>query len=195
MKISPEIKATNPSSDQNLIQESYNKDGALRSVIRIVNPPTVSKSSVFVPKWGVVMSSLAGVAICIFFAASLIVLTFPRPALYKDDCTGRSCLHALNMKCLNNTCTCGLNFYYAKGCKQKKEYLDHCDANNQEECIDGLICESGMCQCNETSYWHAGQCTKKRTYGDSCSNDIQCKTDLLLYCSSQKSICTCESNR
>lgn len=151
------------------------------------------------PSWCVILSIILAVGfVIVLIATAVLMFYFQMPALYTQSCLNKLCHKSLNLKCIKGTCLCDKNYFYAKGCRFKKNYLERCSSNYTNECLDntGLMCSNGICICNESSYWDGQQCTAKQIYGGKCqSSDIQCVTDAFLRCDIKSGKCLCSIDR
>jgi hypothetical protein len=188
---------TQQNAGPTLFQENYATNGTTKSIIQFVNPIEIIPSGIIlVPIWLLVLSVLSIIAISIIFSGAIFVYTTPRPGHYSESCQSRSCFKGLNLKCIDNICTCSTDQYYAKGCHNKKSYLGNCPGNSTF-CLNNtdLICKDGVCKCSLEEYWDGSQCLAQKTYGSLCSQDSNCKTDLLLSCDSRRRTCLCKDDR
>lgn len=171
-------------------------DGILKRKLYIFKKdPNGNRSLVNVPCWLASICSCFGLLLlAILIAAIVILLNAKKPALYGKNCENRSCQSGLNMKCIDNICTCHSDEYYAASCYAKRTFGMFCDRNYQ--CLETkrLECLDGKCVCNSTQYWTGSICMNKKTYRQTCSGD-QCLTDLLLYCNKKTGFCECNSTR
>lgn len=174
-------------------------NGKLKSVIQYVYPIVKNdKKKARLSFCLFVVILYTTLALLIFLASTIYILASQRSALYSENCVRRSCMSGLNMKCINNTCTCLANQYYMKGCKNKSNYSQQC-MNNAKYCVDGqkLTCLDGICKCDRASYWNSNKtiCLTKSTYGGSCITSDQCVTTAQITCDFSKNQCLCQSNR
>lgn len=130
--------------------------------------------------------------VTILLSAWLILFNGKNPANYQESCAGRSCNKVLNMKCIDNVCSCTDSQYYLNKCYYKKSFGDHCSSGDQ--CKSYLKCIDGICQCNDTKYDDGEKCLPRKKYQEFCQND-QCLTKAMLTCDSASKKCVCLSNR
>lgn len=141
------------------------------------------------------------IAIIIILALSAVVAiifaiySFKTAALYGDNCINKLCRADLGLKCINSTCTCSLDYYFAKSCKLKKQFMQKCH-NVSAPCSDtaNLDCLDGVCKCKEVSYWNNNYCELKQIYNAPCFSNanIDCLTSQLLNCTNR---CICSDDR
>ena len=182
----------------NVVSEMYLKKGKVKSMIQVVDPrPVLSPGIVLVPKSIVIGASISMVFILVVFVASVVTASaFPRPGLLDENCQGRSCLSSTGLKCINSTCQCLSNQYYATRCIDKKAYQDKCSRTTPCKDNTNLACKNGICQCELTSaYWNGSACALKGTFKLACKNDTQCLSTVLLICDNKTKTCLCNSNR
>lgn len=194
------VKSNNLGSfaDPIIWSDNYDENGKLRSRLQYIdNKLDKEKDAFYIPIAciGPTCSCLCFIAL-LFTSALGIVYFAPRPGLYGESCEHRSCTRGLNLKCINNVCDCVTEKFYRIGCVDKYIYMQQCHSN-YKNCVDnqGLSCQDGVCKCNNTQYWSGTSCLSKNTYNHICTNDVQCRTDLLLYCDKVKSSCLCPQNR
>ena len=181
----------------NLVGEFYRKNGNLSTKIEFYKGNRkLGPCWVAVPKWIVIAAILAGLIIIAVFITAIVVYLFPRPGLLDESCVGRSCLSSTGLKCVNNTCKCLTNQYYATKCIDKKANGEKCSSSTPCRDYTNLVCKSGTCQCEaSTAYWNGSACISKFTYKKSCTSDTQCLTSLMLNCDTKTKTCICNSTR
>ena len=178
------------------------EDGPIKKRMDYVdnNPLTKLKEAgrmyAIVPKWVVGVAGIVfGLIVTIFIATIVVVYNAPRPSLHAETCDRRSCVPELNLKCINNSCTCSENQYFAKKCIDKKNYLEACSSTTPCKNGSSLLCRDGKCKCSNLNYWKDGNCIPKNTFKQSCSSDVECLESKLLYCDTNTRLCTCSSTR
>lgn len=179
--------------------ENYRLDGQLQSVYQYINKATEKRKSyiAYLPsKWKCISALF-----CIFMGISLIValvifIFAPRLGLFHESCQFRPCMPGLSLKCINGICQCPNGYYYLKGCKPNKEYLEICSSNNTS-CKEktNLLCINGICQCMKSQYWNGEQCVSQKLNGESCKNIDECLSESMLYCNTKTGKCACKSDR
>ncbi|KAI8792268.1 prion-(Q/N-rich) domain-bearing protein 25 [Biomphalaria glabrata] len=98
-------------------------------------------------------------------------------------CTGTKCgcLTSHYYDFSSSTCRtskCPANsYYYNSTCLAKVGYGQSCTNSN---CVDGLYCYSGVCNCSSNQYYDRsfGICKIRITYGNSCNSTEQCVAGL-----------------
>ena len=114
----------------NLVGEFYKNNGNLSSKIEFYKPNRkLGPCWVTVPKWIVIAAVMAAMIIAALFITAIVVYLFPRPGLLDESCAGRSCLSSTGLKCVNNTCQCLTNQYYATKCIDKKTNGERCSSS------------------------------------------------------------------
>ena len=130
----------------------------------------------------------------ILLTGIIIVHIAPRNGLLGESCFGRSCVKNFGLKCISNICACEAGYEYIDKCILKKTYMQKCHENSI--CNDtNLICFNGVCSCNSTQYWNNQTCVSKNSKDSKCLSTLQCLDNLMLYCNTLQSICTCPNNR
>jgi hypothetical protein len=182
-----------------IVQEKFKKNGELKSVLQYIDDNSTKKSKKFysLPIWHLVMFSILLFAILILFISGVNLASSKQPGLYKENCIRRSCLNGLNLKCINQTCSCLTNQYYLNGCFNKKTYSEIGCMKNASYCVDGknLTCIDGVCKCSKNSFWNGYSCYLKSNYGGVCFTNDQCFTDSQVTCDLKRKKCLCSSNR
>jgi hypothetical protein len=182
--------------DTKIIYKNFGPDGVLRSIVQLSEKVKKKDNKVLVPKWIVVMFSTFCLLITTILILALVLVYFaPRPGFHLESCETRSCLKDLNLKCINLTCQCAPGYYYTNKCNQKKNYLEKCHLSSYCKDKTGLSCLDGACKCSETKYWNEKSCVNKSSLSHTCTSDIQCLDQSMLYCNTTKSKCLCASNR
>jgi hypothetical protein len=187
-------------STSRTLHDNYGADGQLRSQINVIDKtkaPLVNSSQVLVPVHWVILGLAGLTAIAIILTAAItVVVLAPRPGFYNESCSNRSCLSALNLKCINKTCLCTSDQYYTNKCVDKKTYLEKCGSITLH-CKNktSLVCRDGVCKCIDSEYWDGSRCLSKKTYSQSCTSDLQCVSDSIIYCDLTKQKCLCPSGR
>jgi hypothetical protein len=181
-----------------IIFRSFDKKGELKSIIQYIdrnNEKNIKKKRL-VPIWCLCLSSYLCLALLIILAAAIYVAFSGRSSLYGESCVKRSCIKELNMKCMNNSCSCLSTQYYMKGCNPKKAYLEQC-LPYVSTCVDNqdLHCLDGVCKCSSSSYWNGSSCTSRVGYLGNCLSSNQCTQGLQMICDSSKKACLCSSDR
>lgn len=172
--------------------------GRLKSRLRYVDRTKfLRKGIVLIPKHCGGLIGAFCTFILIFLAAALYVYFAPRPGLYGESCAYRSCTKGLNLHCINKICQCEYGQYYSKGCKIQLNYGKKCSSNNVDICLENtnLLCMKGICQCETLQFWNGSKCRNQYTYGQTCTNNSQCLSNLLLSCNIKTKKCECPSNR
>ena len=130
----------------------------------------------------------------LLIAALAGVYFAPRKALFQESCAIRSCLNSLNLKCINNTCTCLGGYIYTNKCILKSKYLEKCHSTTYCEDNKNMICLDGVCKCADSNYWTGSTCSMKSTYTQGCSSDNQCLTSQMLFCDAKTKTCLCNNS-
>jgi hypothetical protein len=152
------------------------------------------KSKCLVPIWAVILGISCCIFILILLSASLSVVYFaPRPGLYQESCSTRSCVKGLSLKCIDGTCSCDTGYIYIGKCTLKKEYMEKCHLTSYCKDSTNMTCLDGVCKCDNLSYWNNKKCVSKVSNGRTCSSEAQCLTDSLLYCDLKSKRCICNS--
>lgn len=188
--------------ETNVHKLNYHKNGRLKSVWQYSKETNNynKRDYFYIPEWMIFMVSLFLLAILIVLLAGFIIFyTAPRNAFYGEDCSRRSCVKGLNMKCINKTCSCFSNQYYNRGCKNKASYMKQCFSYiNASSCEDnkGFTCLDGVCKCDDNvSYWNGKKCIAKKAYKETCQYTEQCIPNLMLSCSTSFKLCMCDDSR
>ena len=193
-----------PSEENNrfepiVVQENFRENGELKSVLQYVDDNSTKKSKFYLlPFWLLVVSSILLLALLILFISAVTLAASKRSGLYKENCIRRSCMKGLNLKCINQTCSCLTNQYYLNGCFNKKNYLEIGCMGSASYYIDGknLTCIDGACKCNKKSFWNGSSCYLKSLYGGICTTDNQCFfTETRVTCDLTRKKCLCNSDR
>ena len=190
-------------SDENnnkrLVGEYYRRSGSLSTKVEFYKKKDSFGNSccwVRVPKWVLIVATIAALFILVLLAVAVLIATvFPRPGLLAESCVGRSCLSGSGMKCLNGTCQCLANQYYATKCIDKKGFNERCSSTVPCKDNSTLACLNGMCQCGSNQYWYKNVCVNKGNYKQPCKNDDQCLSTLMLTCETKTRTCLCNSTR
>ena len=179
------------SENTRTIYENYLWNGDLKSLVIL----TDKKSKKYLmPKWAVVLSSLACCFILISLGAALFAVYYAqRPALYLENCEKRSCIKGFNLKCINNTCLCDTGYIYIDKCSLKKDYTEKCHKTSYCKDNKNMICKNGVCECDSVNYWNGSMCASKSTYQQPCSVDKVCFTGQMLYCDTITKTCLCDN--
>lgn len=157
------------------------------------NIKPLSKCYLLVPKWTIYTYFLALFTLVgILAAAFTIVYQAPDPSNYQESCKGKSCNKGLNMKCINNICSCTSTQYFLNKCCEKKGNMESCSRTFQ--CQSGLTCRDAKCQCNDSYYYAKNSCVSRKSFDELCKDD-QCMTNSYLYCNNQVGKCRCPSDR
>lgn len=158
-----------------------------------MNAPKIKKF----PQWATAI--MATIIVGVIVGSSVLAYGVPKKSVnYRENCYYQPCKTQFNLQCINGVCDCDLNNYYAKGCQMKKEYLQKCNSNTTN-CNEKLNtkCLDGVCKCDDKySYWNGQYCSNKGSFNDTCQqSDIECLTNLLLYCNNSLKQCICRNDR
>lgn len=190
-------------NDTNTVQAitykiNYNPDGSLKSILQYIDHTKKNKKFIYILTWVFVLMLLLLLTLFIIIIAGVVIFYgAARPAIYGEECTRRSCVKGLNMKCIDYQCTCLSNQYYSRGCKDKKSYLEQCGGDSLH-CEDNrnLTCIDGVCKCNsDVSYWNGQKCIFKKSYKETCQTIQDCLDNLILDCNPQRKQCLCSDKR
>jgi hypothetical protein len=115
---------------------------------------------------------------------------------YGNPCVGNYMCQNLtqNTFCNNSVCTCSsLKHFNSKqnSCIDQSLINQSCSLSTDCRVDLGLICVSGICQCDSTfQFWFGSSCTNYLLYNDgTCTSDNQCFGNLI--CSLSGSSCNC----
>ena len=176
--------------------QNHERSGKLKSVIKYTVPKEETTGFYFIPKWALGLVGLFYVFVLIvLFASIFVVYNAPRPGLYQESCTGRSCIKNLGLVCANSTCECPNGYVYIYNCTLKKAYAEKCNGNYYCQDNKNSFCLNGACSCNSTQYWDNKSCSSFLSYGKSCKIDSQCDNSLKLVCDTMYGMCACSSAR
>ncbi|CAF0956209.1 unnamed protein product [Brachionus calyciflorus] len=183
-----------------ILQSPKDKNGQFTEyVYKIEKSPATKnlilweKGIVEIPRWIVYASILVFIFILTLFIASLVVLGNLKPdSIYGESCATTPCSKALNLKCINKTCTCDTNKYYNGKCSDLSKYNESCIFTSNCDSTQMLTCVYSTCLCDSTRYWSStnSKCVDRVTYNQDCNGD-QCKLNINIACNLNSGLCDC----